>query len=84
MEPEGVIRPILLPCSSANQTLPSGPVVIPAGALAGVGSGNSVMVPAGVIRPIALPDHSVNQRLPSGTGRDVRGKTPGCGDRETQ
>ena len=40
-----VIRPILFPEDSVNQTLPSGPRVMPKGALLGAGSGNSVMVP---------------------------------------
>ena len=35
--PSGVSRPTLLPPNSVNQRLPSGPVVIPKGALDGVG-----------------------------------------------
>src|ERR1700716_3098682 len=41
--------PILFPLYSANQRLPSGPVVIPYGEPPLVGTGNSVMTPAGVI-----------------------------------
>jgi hypothetical protein len=66
--PAGVIRPILLPLSSANQRLPSGPGVMPLGSpimrVSPPGTGNSVMTPAGVIRP--MPGPAVNQRLPSG------------------
>src|SRR2546421_341999 len=61
-----VMRPILLPLSSVNQRLPSGPAAIPYGELLVVGTGNSVMVPLGLMRPILLPLSSVNQRLPSG------------------
>src|SRR5260221_34035 len=66
MVPLGVIRPIWLPLTPANQTLPSGPAVISPGPPLAVGTGNSVMVPLGVMRPILLPLASVNQRLPSG------------------
>src|SRR5260221_559641 len=63
--PAVVMRPILavVPASSVNQRLPSGPAVMPSGRLAG--TGNKVMLPLGVMRPIA-PALSVNQRLPSG------------------
>src|SRR5437588_4990063 len=61
-----VIRPILLPLVSVNQTAPSGPAVIPSGTLPSVGVGNSVMVPAGVILPMLLRPASVNHRFPSG------------------
>src|ERR1051326_7151837 len=64
--PAGVMRPILLPCCSVNQRLPSGAVQMPSGKLPDVGTGNSVICPAVVIRPILLPWYSVNQRLPSG------------------
>src|SRR5262245_58393161 len=76
-EPEGVIRPMLVP--AANQRLPSGPAVMLEGRVAMAGRVNSVMSPAGVIRPIA--SDSVNQRLWSGpatmllapeTGNSVR------------
>src|SRR5579864_4901691 len=50
--PVGVIRPILCPCCSANQRLPSGPTVIPKGSPELVGTENSVKVPVGVMRPI--------------------------------
>jgi hypothetical protein len=43
MMPCGVMRPIWLPEASVNQRLPSGPVTIPDGPLAAVGSGNSVI-----------------------------------------
>ncbi len=50
--PAGVIRPIL-PASSVNQRLPSGPAAIPCGKLPGVIPAEySVTVPVGVIRPI--------------------------------
>src|SRR5215470_12323358 len=67
----GLIRPILLAPFSVNHRLPSGPAVMPAGLLASVGMGNSVIAPAGVIRPmwltpfVSAPD-STNQRLLSG------------------
>src|SRR5215467_9852404 len=64
--PLGVMRPILLPSSSANQRLPSGPAVMAIGVPGEVGMGNSVIVPLGVMRPILLPSCSANQRLPSG------------------
>src|SRR6266498_3502611 len=43
MAPAVVIRPILLPPNSANQTAPSGPAVIPEGKLVAVGIGSSVI-----------------------------------------
>jgi hypothetical protein len=49
MVPSRVMRPILLPACSVNQRLPSGPAVMMFGVLAGVGTGNSVMLPVGVI-----------------------------------
>jgi hypothetical protein len=59
-------RPIWLLLRSVNQTLPSGPAVMPSGELP-AGRGNSVIAlgAPGVMRPI-LPPTSVNQRLPSG------------------
>ena len=63
--PLGVIRPILSPCASVNQTLPSGPAAIAYGKLFAVGIGNSLIVPLGVIRPILSTSASANQRLPS-------------------
>ncbi len=66
MTPAVVLFPIWLPSISVNQRLPSGPVVIPPGSEAAVGTGNSVTTPAVVIRPMLLPTSSVNQRLPSG------------------
>src|SRR5690348_14111590 len=47
--------PILLPNASVNQTLPSGPAVIPAGPLPVVGTGYSVKTPLVVTLPILLP-----------------------------
>src|SRR5437588_546966 len=61
-----VIRPILLPENSVNQSAPSGPAVIPVGSLAAVGTPNSLKLPAVVTRPILLPDCSVNQSAPPG------------------
>src|SRR5438874_572241 len=64
---------------SVNQTLPSGPAVMPIGLLKGVGIANSVIAPAGVMRPIRLASYSRNQTLPSGppviaiAGLDVGG-----------
>src|SRR5579863_5947839 len=68
MVPVGVMRPILRPSFSVNQTLPSGPFAIPHALLIGVGMAHSVNVPVGVTCPILLPVPfcSVNQRLPSG------------------
>ena len=60
-----VMRPILLAFSSTNQTLPSGPAVMPSGLLLVVGIPNVEKLPLGVMRPMALPSNSVNQRLPS-------------------
>ena len=64
--PPGVIWPMRLPPNSVNQRFPSGPLVMPSGALPAVGSVNSVITPAGVIRPMRSPPRSVNQRFPSG------------------
>jgi len=64
--PAVVIRPILLPWCSVNQSAPSGPAVMPWGPLPGVGTVNSVMTPVVVIRPILLPLYSVNHNAPSG------------------
>src|SRR4029077_13595661 len=51
---------------SVNQTLSSGPVVIPIGPLDAVGTEFSTIAPVGEIWPIALPLASVNQTFPSG------------------
>src|SRR5437016_5441485 len=60
-------RPTLLPLLSVNQTLPSGPVVMPAGELDAVGMVTSVTDPDRVMRPTLLVPMSVNHRpLPSG------------------
>src|SRR5260370_37843377 len=64
------MRPIVLPFTSVNQRLPSGPAVMPKGSQPLVdpqlvGRGNSVTRPAVVMRPIWLVSYSVNQRLPS-------------------
>src|SRR2546427_11205911 len=58
-----VMRPILLPLTSVNQRLPSGPAAI---SLRKLGTGNSVMVPLGLMRPILLAACSVNQGWPCG------------------
>src|SRR5258707_14575010 len=63
---DGVINAILFARSSANQRLPSGPGVMPKGALGELGVGNSVIVPLVVMRPTFFPWNSANQRLPSG------------------
>src|SRR5215831_14417875 len=62
--PDGVIRPIL-PLGSVNQTLPSGPAVIPLSRLfVSRGRANSVTRPDVVTRTI--PSFLVTHRLPSG------------------
>src|SRR6266705_758713 len=62
----GVIFPILLPFTSVNQRLPSGPAAMLYGNAETVGTGYSVIAPPVVIFPILLPlPISVNQRLPS-------------------
>lgn len=54
--PHVVTLPILFVAFSVNQSLPSGPTVIPRGLLPAVGIGYSVNVPlAGAIRPILFP-----------------------------
>src|SRR5258708_2332976 len=65
------MRPILSPLFSANQTLPSGPAVMPSGRQPNLfpqvlGSGNKVELPPVVMRPMLFPKDKVNQRLPSG------------------
>src|SRR5262249_51193370 len=57
----------LLEPVSTNQSLPSGPAVIPSGRARPVGMANSEMAwVVGLIIPILLTRCSVNQRLPSG------------------
>ena len=73
MTPAVVIRPILLPESSANHSAPSGPAAMPKGPLLAVGRLNSlVTTPSGVIRPILLPLYSVNHSAPSGPAAMAR------------
>src|SRR5260370_26374792 len=65
-----VIRPILSPLFSANQTLPSGPAVMPSGSQPNLfpqvlGSGNKVELPPVLVRPMLFPKAKVNHRLPS-------------------
>src|SRR5262249_60324586 len=48
--PVGVMRPILSALNSVNQRLPSGPVTMFVGPLAGVGIGNSIALTAGTHR----------------------------------
>src|SRR5439155_905810 len=79
MAPAGVIRPILLPESSVNQRLPSGPAVMLSGALPVVGTANSVTVPVRVIRPILFPLSSVNQTFPSWPAVMPMGPLPAVG-----
>jgi hypothetical protein len=60
------MRPILPASSSVNQTLPSGPTVMPSGLLLAVGIPNPlVKLPLGVMRPMAPALNSVNQGMPS-------------------
>src|SRR5688572_30014785 len=67
--PSSVIRPILFVPFNVNQIAPSGPVVIPSGALPG-GSSHSLQTGGllGVSRPTlgGLAPNSVNHRFPSG------------------
>ena len=63
--PSGVMRPIWLTSVSENQTLPSGPRIMPSGPAFGVGSLNSVIAPRGVRRPIWCAPFSANHKLPS-------------------
>ena len=63
--PAGVIEPTLVVPCSVNQRFPSGPRVMPSGALP-AGRRNSVSSPAGVIRPTLAEPSSVSQTLPSG------------------
>ena len=74
-----VMRPILLPADSVNQSAPSGPVMIQTGTLLGVGIWNSVMTPAVVIRPILPAPYSVNQSAPSRPGVIPKGWLLGVG-----
>ena len=68
--------PILAALFSVNQRFLSGPVVIPYGLLAAVGTVNSVSVPVGVIRPMRLPRISVNHMLPSDRARYSPARSP--------
>src|SRR5215469_8924658 len=71
----GTRRPMVSVALSVNHTLPSGPVVMPLGLLAGSGKGKICTAPLRLMRPSAPPLNfrvlgaslpSVNQRLPSG------------------
>src|SRR5207245_4825711 len=62
----GVMRPILFPPRSVNQTAPSGPPVIPQGELNDVGIAYSLKTPLVVTRPMLFAEFSVNQSAPSG------------------
>src|SRR6516165_9845988 len=67
MVPELVTRPTSLETpspSSANQTLPSGPAVMPQGLVFAAYTGNSEMAPVVVMRPM-LPPVWVNHWFPS-------------------
>src|SRR5258707_10263038 len=70
---------MLFPVNSVTQTLGSGPVVMPPGWLALVGTGNWVIAPLVVIRPILFPEDSVNQTLPSGPRVMPKGALLGAG-----
>jgi hypothetical protein len=72
--PAVVIRPILLPLASVNQSAPSGPAVMLSNPLDDVGTGYSLSAPAVVIRPILLPKYSGNQSAPSGPATMLSGK----------
>src|SRR5262249_12320098 len=61
----GLIRPILPPYRSVNQTYPSGLAVIASGPLAAVGTAYSVTTPVLVIRATLLAVRSVNETLPA-------------------
>jgi len=64
----------LLPPSSVNQRAPSGPDVMPTGALPDVGMAYSVKAPLELMRPIMLLPSSVNQLAPSGLDAMSYGK----------
>ena len=73
-------HPDLAGTFSVNQRLPSGPLVIPAGKLLGVGMVNSAMAcVVGLIIPIWLVPPRVNHRLPSGPVVIAFGSAPGVG-----
>src|SRR5262245_17410615 len=76
-----VILPTLLPPNSANHKLPSGPAVIPNGALPTVGMGYSEITPDGVILLTLLPVKllSTNHKLPSAAAAMPRASLPGVG-----
>jgi hypothetical protein len=63
--PSGVTEAIWEMPVSENQTLPSGPSMMPFGPAFGVGRSNSLRSPSIDSRPILWPAYSVNQRLPS-------------------
>src|SRR5438094_10345750 len=74
--PAGVIRPILLPLSSVNQRLPSGPAVMLVGPPREVRAGREgkiVNTPVGVTVWAAMRDTSVTNSLPSGGAPVPRG-----------
>src|SRR6185312_17119918 len=62
---------------SVNQTLPSGPALIPFGCAA---VGNSLKAPDTVIRPMRLGNGSVNHSAPSGPAAMLAGSVPGAGN----
>src|SRR3954447_11343442 len=65
--------------SSVNQSAPSGPAVMEAGPLEGVGIGNSLKLPPVVTRPIWLARSSLNQSAPSGPAVMKRGRLESVG-----
>ena len=77
--PPEVIRPILFPRFSVNQSAPSGPGVMPKGKADVVGRSYSVKSPPAVMRLILLPSSSVNQRVLPGPCVISAGSAPGVG-----
>ena len=69
------IFPLLPEPTSANQSAPSGPLVMPIGWLPAA-TANSVITPAGVILPMKSATLSVNHRLPSGPLTIWFGRSP--------
>src|SRR5689334_13400616 len=77
--PDGVMRPTLLPPSSANHMAPSGPSASRTVRLAAVGIGYSVILPSTAIRPIWLALGSANHSAPSAPAASPAGVAFGVG-----